>query len=144
VTVDLPAGDDDIRGGDQADVIRGGKGRDVLFGGGGRDTILGGGGHDYLHGGTSADVLDRGTGRDYLLGRKGNDTLDGGEARGTAEEKPKDHWNQLWGGGGEDECPTGPGAGPDNTDYRNRCELPEGANAGWPNGSRKHLSRLPL
>ena len=86
-------GDDQINGGDRADVIFGGGGHDMLFGGASNDFIYGGRGADTLYGEQGGDWLQGGEGpfNDYLNGGIGDDTLDGGAGL-----------NGLYGGPGND------------------------------------------
>lgn len=86
-------GDDEIRGGDQADVIFGGSGHDMIFGGKGNDFLYGDTGADTLYGEEGNDFLQGGplSFPDFLSGGAGDDTLDGGN--GT---------NGLFGGPGND------------------------------------------
>jgi hypothetical protein len=81
------AGNDDLRGGANADYLVGGDGNDVLRGGGGGDWIVGGlgkdvlfgdDGDDVLVGGEGDDVVKGGNGNDILVRGPGNDNLDGG------------------------------------------------------------------
>jgi Ca2+-binding RTX toxin-like protein len=71
-------GDDELTGGDGADVIDGGTDEDQLFGRDAIDHLVGGGADDELSGGDSGDELDGGAGLDELLGEAGGDDLDGG------------------------------------------------------------------
>ena len=84
------AGNDDLRGGANADLLIGGDGHDVLRGGGGGDWILGGLGKDVLFGdcggdvlvgGEGDDVMKGGDGDDWLVRGPGCDNLDGGRGR---------------------------------------------------------------
>jgi Ca2+-binding RTX toxin-like protein len=81
------AGNDDLRGGANADYLIGGDGQDVLRGGGGADWIVGGldkdvlfgdAGNDVLVGGEGNDVVKGGDGDDWLVRGPGCDNLDGG------------------------------------------------------------------
>jgi hypothetical protein len=81
------AGNDDLRGGANADYLVGGDGNDVLRGGAGGDWILGGlgkdvlfgeDGNDVLVGGEGDDIVKGGNGDDILIRGPGNDNLDGG------------------------------------------------------------------
>ena len=67
-------GEDEIRGGDGNDVIQGGAGADCLEGEGGNDTIEGGDANDILIGGAGNDVMFAGDGDDIISGGAGNDT----------------------------------------------------------------------
>ncbi|MDN5767924.1 MAG: hypothetical protein L0H96_19560 [Humibacillus sp.] len=58
------AGDDRIRGTDEADLILGMGGNDVIEGGGGRDSIYGGNGNDRLDGQAGDDCIVGGSGYD--------------------------------------------------------------------------------
>lgn len=69
------AGNDDLRGGANADYLVGGEGNDVIRGGAGNDWILGGAGKDTLFGDEGNDVLVGGEGDDVLKGGNGNDIL---------------------------------------------------------------------
>lgn len=72
------AGDDTIRGQDDADSLYGGIGNDVLDGGIDDDLLAGGEGDDLLLGGHGLDTLDGGEGHDTLQGGQGDDLLFGG------------------------------------------------------------------
>jgi Ca2+-binding RTX toxin-like protein len=71
-------GDDEITGGDGADIIFGQGGDDEIMGDDGADTIEGGAGIDTIFGGDGADIIDGGTGADDIFGGIGNDTIQGG------------------------------------------------------------------
>ncbi|MDJ0684899.1 MAG: calcium-binding protein [Alphaproteobacteria bacterium] len=68
-------GDDDLVGGDAADVLIGGKGQDTLTGGAGDDVLIGGDNRDVIDGGAGDDTLNAGTGWDSVYGGDGDDTL---------------------------------------------------------------------
>lgn len=81
------ARDDELRGGDGADLLLGGRGADLIVGersddvangGRGRDTIRGGDGADRIDGASGADHLYGGAGRDLIVGGRGDDVLVGG------------------------------------------------------------------
>jgi len=55
---------DELRGGQTANVLDGGAGNDRFFGGMGADILRGGSGTDWLDGGAQKDVLSGGTGAD--------------------------------------------------------------------------------
>jgi Ca2+-binding RTX toxin-like protein len=89
-------GEDQLDGGNEADVLAGGQGNDLLTGGDGDDLLFGGDpgvfvtdgndvlngglGNDRLDGGSGNDLLNGGGGVDDLIGWTGNDVLDGGAA----------------------------------------------------------------
>ena len=143
------AGEDNVWGGDNEDLLNGGDGRDRMFGGLGHDSLFGGGSHDYVEGQSGNDRINGGYGRDRVSGNDGTDLVDGGPAGGSRTETRGDHWNRVFGGGGDDACSRGPGTAADNTDYRDAtCErLALGGAAtpgtGWPNGQRDVLDRGP-
>jgi Ca2+-binding RTX toxin-like protein len=61
---------DNLSGGDGADILHGGLGADSLSGGNGNDTIDGGEGDDQIQGGAGADILTGGNGNDtYYVDR---------------------------------------------------------------------------
>jgi Ca2+-binding RTX toxin-like protein len=62
------AGDDELWGGDGADLIAGDAGNDRLHGWTGEDQLFGGLGNDALHGETGGDVIEGDLGDDYLSG----------------------------------------------------------------------------
>jgi Ca2+-binding RTX toxin-like protein len=68
-------GNDNIRGGADAEEISGEDGNDTLRGGANFDFLDGGAGNDFLDGGTGKDFLDAGSGNDVLVGGRGNDEL---------------------------------------------------------------------
>ncbi|MDX2273936.1 MAG: calcium-binding protein [Hyphomonadaceae bacterium] len=78
--------DDDLIGGNGANVLDGGDGDDNIEGRGGADTIVGGAGDDFLkgdgndayNGPSGADNLSGGAGDDVLRGGAGIDVFDGG------------------------------------------------------------------
>jgi Ca2+-binding RTX toxin-like protein len=72
------AGNDEIRGTNNADVIVALGGNDKVSGRGGADTICGGTGKDRISGDEGADRLFGEAGEDNLSGGKGNDLLNGG------------------------------------------------------------------
>ncbi len=82
----LSGGDDNdkITGGASIDTIDGGDGDDTIDGGGGADTITGDAGHDYIDGGDGHDWIDGGAGHDTIFGGDGT------------------HYNNLYGGDGND------------------------------------------
>jgi Ca2+-binding RTX toxin-like protein len=88
---DAGKGNDQVTGGDLADLILGNSGHDLLIGAGGDDSLWGGSNNDSLDGGLGNDLLDGGGNNDSLDGGAGNDTLLGGSGR-----------NVLLGGGGDD------------------------------------------
>ncbi|HEX7812606.1 MAG TPA: tandem-95 repeat protein, partial [Burkholderiales bacterium] len=90
------AGNDDLRGGADADYLVGGDGNDVLRGKAGNDWILGGAGKDTLFGDDGNDVLVGGEGDDVLKGGNGNDILVRGPGRdnldgGTGNDRTVDY-----------------------------------------------------
>jgi len=91
------AGNDEIRGTENADIIVTLGGNDKVSGRGGSDTICGGAGKDRLRGDDAADRLFGEADKDRVEGGKGDDLLDGG---------PND-----------DRCDGGPG-----TDIKVGCE----------------------
>lgn len=66
-------GDDQIYGGDIADILNGGGGSDVLFGNAGNDTLKGGAGNDFIRGEEGDDTLRGGKSDDELVGGTGDD-----------------------------------------------------------------------
>ena len=76
--------DDELRGGNVANVIDGGAGADLLDGRAGDDDLRGGAGADQLFGGADDDRLDGGTGDDELTGGAGDDDLTGGDGTDAA------------------------------------------------------------
>ena len=70
--------DNNIFGGDFADVLKGLGGFDTLIGEGGNDTLKGGAQGDLLYGNGGADKLYGDDGLDTLFGNTGNDSLFGG------------------------------------------------------------------
>lgn len=83
IHIDALGGNDDLRGGANADYLVGGDGNDVLRGGCGGDWILGGLGKDVLFGDDGNDVLVGGEGDDVVFGGNGNDIL----VRGPGNDK---------------------------------------------------------
>ncbi|MEM1346697.1 MAG: calcium-binding protein, partial [Pseudomonadota bacterium] len=77
---DIPGtnGNDNLSGGNDADLIQGFGGNDTLDGNGGRDTIDGGAGNDTIFGDGGNDVLVGGAGNDSIRGGDNNDILEGG------------------------------------------------------------------
>ena len=71
------AGNDNLIGGNSADVLLGLAGNDILKGNGGNDKLGGGAGNDKLDGGTGNDSLIGGAGNDSLTGGAGRDSLRG-------------------------------------------------------------------
>jgi Ca2+-binding RTX toxin-like protein len=65
----------DMRGGDMADVLNGLQGDDKLRGENGADKLFGGSGNDLLAGGNGRDRLDGGDGDDRIFGGIGQDTF---------------------------------------------------------------------
>jgi len=80
-------GDDNINGGNGADVIVGLGGNDTINGGNGDDIICGGDGDDILNGGNGDDTIDGGPGTDTLDGGKGNDSCLNGENKTNCEQQ---------------------------------------------------------
>jgi Ca2+-binding RTX toxin-like protein len=85
--IDGGGGNDNITGGDLADILHGGQGNDaingyagddVIYGDAGDDILKGYSGSDTLFGGDGRDVLDGGYGADVLYGGAGDDILGGG------------------------------------------------------------------
>lgn len=68
-------GNDNLTGGNTADLLFGGAGDDVLVGGEGNDSLVGGQGTDSLSGGKGNDILISldGSARDTIKGGQGND-----------------------------------------------------------------------
>ncbi|MCG2584965.1 Ig-like domain-containing protein [Massilia sp. TS11] len=64
-------GEDQLAGGDGADVLNGGNGNDILSGGSGSDTLNGGNGSDLLAGGAGRNLLSGGNGPDSFVIRVG-------------------------------------------------------------------------
>ncbi|MGB0682094.1 MAG: beta strand repeat-containing protein [Magnetovibrionaceae bacterium] len=98
--VDAGAGNDTVRGTQNADDIRGGSGKDKLYGEGGDDT---------LDGGSSDDKLYGGAGNDTLIGGSGRDQLDGGDGDDTFVFNDDDGRDILVGGAGDDTLVDGDG-----------------------------------
>ncbi|WP_293334115.1 calcium-binding protein [Microcoleus sp. CAWBG58] len=80
------AGDDFVRGSEDAEIINGNAGFDTLIGGLGNDTLRGGkdfdiiygeGGNDLINGNQGIDIAYGGMGNDFLRGGQGNDALIG-------------------------------------------------------------------
>ena len=74
-TITGGSSDDELNGGNGADVISGGGGNDVINGSGGPDTMTGGGGADRISGGEANDTLTGGPGADDLIAGAADDTL---------------------------------------------------------------------
>ncbi|MFN7606451.1 MAG: calcium-binding protein, partial [Hyphomonadaceae bacterium] len=71
-------GDDELVGGDGADLLSGGRGSDKLEGGSGIDKIEGGRGQDSIYGGDGADILAGGEDADNFYFKalsEGGDTF---------------------------------------------------------------------
>jgi hypothetical protein len=136
------AGNDDLRGGANADYLVGGDGNDVLRGGAGGDWILGGLGKDVLFGDDGDDVLAGGEGDDVVFGGNGNDILvrgpgydklDGGAGRnatveyaafiaGTVPGLPAQPVSMLdWNWGSPAGTPAGSGQ-PCSIDWGGKCD----------------------
>ncbi len=77
--VTATASDDEMFGGDGADILNGGDGNDALQGNQGDDQLIGGGGADSAYGGQGADTIVLGEGLNWSNGNKGADTITGGE-----------------------------------------------------------------
>lgn len=77
-TVAGTAGDDRLRGTEQADVIAARDGDDVIEARGGDDVICAGGGNDRVVAGPGDDVVLGGGGHDDLRGGDGDDIIKGG------------------------------------------------------------------
>ena len=76
ISLAMPGADDDqVFGGNSADVLIGDEGNDYLNGEAGDDTVFGGSGNDTLLGADGSDYLSGGDGNDNLTGGLGNDTL---------------------------------------------------------------------
>ncbi len=97
---DAKAGNDNLIGGNSADILNGNegndfingyKGDDILLGGKGNDIILGGFGKDVIFGNQGNDSLNGQEDDDLILSNEGNDFIDGGKGNDT-----------LFGGNGED------------------------------------------
>ena len=73
------ATDDNLTGGNKADLLVGNAGNDTLNGGDGDDVLLGGADNNTLKGEAGNDILIGGTGVDILDGGDGNDQLKGGD-----------------------------------------------------------------
>lgn len=73
------ATNDNLTGGNKADLLVGNAGNDTLNGGDGDDVLIGGADQDTLNGDTGNDTLIGGTDVDILDGGTGNDQLKGGE-----------------------------------------------------------------
>ena len=81
------AGNDEIIGGEGADLINGGAGDDTLYGSAGNDKISGEADVDLIYGGDDSDFIDAGAGDDTVIGgnpdgtvgHDGEDTIRGGE-----------------------------------------------------------------
>ena len=70
-------GDDDLSGGDGADIITGAEGSDTIDGGLGDDDLSGGDGADVIAGAEGDDAIDGGAGADTITGGDGADTITG-------------------------------------------------------------------
>jgi Ca2+-binding RTX toxin-like protein len=70
-------GEDQVFGGDLAELIDTGAGNDFIIAGGGADNVQGGDGDDRLIGSAGDDNLQGGDGDDRLYGGEGADTLTG-------------------------------------------------------------------
>ena len=73
------ATDDNLTGGNKADLLVGNAGNDSLTGGDGDDVLIGGTGQDNLKGDAGNDILIGGTGVDILDGGEGNDKVQAGD-----------------------------------------------------------------
>ncbi|MGL5062933.1 MAG: calcium-binding protein [Microcoleus sp.] len=73
------AGDDFVRGSEDAEAINGNAGSDALIGGFGNDTLRGGQDYDILYGEQDNDLLNGNQGPDVAYGGTGNDFLRGGQ-----------------------------------------------------------------
>lgn len=108
----LAPDDDDLFGGEGADLLDGSAGHDFLSGGSGADTLLGGSGSDTLEGGIGDDTLKSGGQDDVLSGGDGDDRIDAGSGNDT-----------IHGDDGEDYIKSGSGHdlvfGGDGNDYVN-------------------------
>jgi RTX calcium-binding nonapeptide repeat (4 copies) len=76
ITLSGGPGNDNLGGGEAADVIVGGLGRDDLKGFGAADIVVGGAEPSILSGGAGDDSLRAGTAGDLVLGDDGTDTAD--------------------------------------------------------------------
>lgn len=105
--VDAGAGNDAVWAGDGDDWVWGDNGNDTLTGEAGADSLAGGDGKDSLAGGGDDDSLTGGAGNDTLIGGEGNDWLGGDD---------DEDWlvggignDTLFGGSGRDELDGGVG-----------------------------------
>jgi Ca2+-binding RTX toxin-like protein len=76
----LPAGNDDMFGGNGNDFLFGNDGTDALYGGNGNDYLAGTLGSDYVYGGNGDDRISGYEGDyspDHAFGGSGNDTVEG-------------------------------------------------------------------
>jgi Ca2+-binding RTX toxin-like protein len=71
------AGNDNLQGGNGADLIRGFDGADVIAGGDGANTIFGGLGDDVIYGDSTPSATALAPGANYLRGDDGNDYIVG-------------------------------------------------------------------
>jgi len=84
--IDGGDGNDQIRGGQGADVIHGGNGNDSIVGRAGSDTIFGDAGDDFIDAGGGRDIVVGGAGNDFILGGSGRDILIGGDGADTLSD----------------------------------------------------------
>jgi len=84
-------GNDNLTGGNAAEIIAAGAGDDTIVGGGNDDILHGGSGHDQIRGGTGDDFLIGAAGNDTLAGDDGDDRIHGGSGN-----------DQVTGGAGDD------------------------------------------
>jgi len=81
VLASLFAGNDQMIGGNFADLFFGFAGNDTLTGGGGNDRLVGGDGNDVLNGGVGADRMEGGSGSDtYTIDNAGDLVVEAADA----------------------------------------------------------------
>ena len=108
VSVDLRAGDDDLRtlsGGPLADVpmsVEAGAGNDVAVTGAGDDVLAGDNGEDFLLGGAGTDLVVGGNAADFVNGGVGTDVEVLGNGDDTAAWNPGEGNDRIDGGLGRD------------------------------------------
>lgn len=113
------AGNDNLTGGNVADVIDGGvggpagsPGNDTINGSAGSDRITGNDGNDSIIGGTGNDTVDAGTGNDIVNAGAGNDSVTAGDGNDNVDAGVGN--DNVSGGNGNDTIVAGDGN--DNVD----------------------------
>ena len=115
-------GADTLNGGAQGDLLYGNGGADKLFGGAGNDILFGDAGNDSLFGGSSNDRLIGNAGADLLYGGSGKDVLNGGGGSDTLSGGMRN--DRLIGGKGQDFLAGG--AGSDTFVFKSAAETAPG------------------